>query len=228
MESPDALFLQLVLMAGYIAEAELARNIAGLNAKLPPEARRTLDDVVLYANYVLEPMDMELVATRNDFEDGANYFCVLPGGDDCEAITRMVFSKPQCAQLKDMLALMFADANLVGLDVSKLPLSSFSAKEYIVAEMLYRGFFLQLPAEYESQVRVIITPKLLATMEPYFEEHFGDKTLFRCLGCQKWVLKGRLCANPACGARLHERCYESFFSAGGHEAGRCPLCAGDL
>lgn len=229
MENPDALFLQLVLAAKYVSESSLLSQINHLNTKLSPEERRSIDDVVIYANYVLEAVEMELKLIRDDFANDENYYCVVEHvGDDSDLINKLLLSKPQCAQLKDMLDVMFTDSNLAGMDVAGLSVSAFSGKDFIVSEMIQRGFFIKLPPEYEGQLRVIISMQLLAQMESYLDERYGNKTLFRCLGCEKWLLHGKLCSTPDCGARLHERCYDAYFRLHEKPPGTCPKCGGTL
>ncbi|GMM51271.1 hypothetical protein DASB73_022290 [Starmerella bacillaris] len=220
----EAPFLQLLLAANPASENILSSHIESMNRKLPPQDRRSLEDIVSYGNYVLEALNMEIKRFREDFRQGEYWLAVIDRGEVSEFNSKLAMSKPHAAQLKDMLDLMFADKQLVGIDVAKLSSSTFSAKTDIIHRMLRNQYFVALEPEYEGQQRVIVSSKLLYSMEPYFKETYGDKSLFKCLGCRHWVLQGKFCSNKKCNTRLHDWCYIPYFRSQGITEGTCPEC----
>jgi len=226
---PVAYVVQFLLSNGFVSRSDLKRALKTVNEKfgLENDNKLGLRFVEEKAASYFYAIGMELREVRDDLEEGEQCYVLVDTADFDELENHDLMEYMPSMQLKKLVEILFSDPRCQGTDPSQLSESEFPAKEELLTKLVEDKYVFRSIEEGRHGVLFPGT-RMLYSLEPYLAEEYGGKTLFKCLGCHKWLLKGRLCHNQQCPGRLHDRCYDAFFTSQEVQPGICTLCNSEL
>lgn len=207
--------------AGVVSELVLQRihqsscRVAGAEEEFDVRILRTERDL-------LKPLDLELKKCRSEENGEFIYVLVsldeqLNGNADFAALDQTGYA------FYHALDAVFANDRCEGATESEIRQISNASKQNANAiDYLFANKWIE-----RDRGRVFATVRTLYNHKAYITNTYGRTGTFKiheCLGCKEFLLKGTLCTNLSCPARLHEHCYDSYFKKKRLEPGKCPLC----
>lgn len=210
----DQVILQTIMSEGQIAESKLSERYRKLCSKYNIASPPDFEEEIVHINVILDQIGFNFRKLRNELENGEWWYFLVnrEGGSS--------LSNQAALYLKDVIRTIFATGRGEGLPLDVAPRNLYDKvnnQEYI-RMLCVQGWLVS------KDDRIFVSPRSMLELEPWIQENFEGQTLFKCIGCGQWLMKGRCCMNSECNARLHDHCYDAYFELRNGEQGICPKC----